>query len=186
MTEFISYTIENDEEVEAKLTLAEQRLRRSLRGMIAGVANYGVYWMRLYVPKGETRRILQATDASSATWRPGGAGGGGQWEAVVGVKRTAPHAAFVASGTGIYAGRGLIRPRHGGGPGGFAFISTTGFGSGKGRRNNVLTFQKKGEPRRFVAFVTGQRAQHFLYLTFQQIRLYANARVFTLGPELLG
>lgn len=180
MTEFISYHFENDEEIEAKLTEIELRLRRSLRGMIAGAANYGVYWLRLYVPRGQTRRLLQSTDASSATWLPGGAGGGGQWQSVVGVKRTAPHAAFVAGGTGIYAGRGLIRPRHGAAPGGFTWVS------GSGRRNNVLTFVKKDEPRRFVAFVTGQRPQHFLYLTFQQIRLYAQARVFTLGPELLG
>lgn len=174
---FVSVEFENDREIILRLDTAEKRLSGVSRRIISGAATYGLYWLRLYVPRGESGYILQHTDASHAEFRPGGPGGGGFWQSVVGVKRgRSRHPLYVSQGTGIYAGRGLIRPRHGG----FALVS------GSGKRGNVLTFKKRGEPRRFVAFVSGQQANHFLYMTYVQVRLYAQARVFTLGPELLG
>jgi hypothetical protein len=160
--EFITVEVEGEDKINFLLERAEQRLHSRIRGVLEGMGSHAVYWLRIYmhVQSGYT---LRHTDHTSARWRPGGAGGAGEWEVVSGVKRgTSRHPLYANQGTGLYVGRGLIRPS----------------------RSKVLTFQKRGEPRRFKRYVRGQEANPFLYLAFQQVRLYANARIHTLGSEL--
>ena len=55
--------------------------------------------------------IMNQIDRDGPTWMPGGAGGGGEWKAIVGIKEGgSQHPLYVEFGTGIYAGGGLIYP----------------------------------------------------------------------------
>lgn len=175
MTDYLSVQLEGDRTLELGLTLIQAKARERLRGIVGGWSHYTLYWLRLYVPV-DSGYTLRHTDASTPTWRPGGPGGGGEWVSTVGIKTgTSRHPLYRAFGTGLYAGRGLIRPHH---PGGFTLVS-------RNPRRGVLTFQKRGEQRRFRYWVRGQRGRNFLYAAYQQARIYANARVHTLGREIL-
>jgi hypothetical protein len=165
---YIEFDVDGVESTIAWLRLIEQRARRRLRGLIAGAGTYATYWMRIYAPIGESAYLFRHIDQTQVRWRAGGAGGGGEWEVISGVRTgTSRHPIYVHNATGIYAGRNYIRPQK------------------HGRRGGVLTFQKRGEPRKFRRWVRGQRAQPFAYAAYQQARLYVTARTMTFGRELL-
>jgi hypothetical protein len=72
-------------------------------------------------------------------YAPGGAGGGGQYEAVVSIDDDdVPHLRFVYEGTGIF------------GPAG---------GNIEAAQGNVMAFGKRGEPDIFIENAEGQRPQ---------------------------
>lgn len=158
--------IEGDEEFIRYTHLVQERGRRWLRGLVAGMANYTLHWARIYAPDGPTGYIQRHLDATGAQFRPGGAGGGGSYEAVAGVKRgDSKHPLYVHQGTGLYSYRhDFIRPNKAGG---------------------VLAFEKKGEPTVFTKKVKGQEAQPYVYGAYKQTILYARARVVQFGPEVL-
>lgn len=165
---YISAEVENANEVILWLDFQERRFKGLTRRLIDGTATYGLHWLRLYVPRGDKTDggyTLRHTDRTQPRFIPGGPGGGGVWEAIVGIRRgTSKHPLYANHGTGIYAGRGLIRSRTG----------------------KPMVFEKRGEGLRFAYNTTGQQAQHFLYHTFTEMKVYAEARVFKFGPELLG
>lgn len=167
MTDFLSIEFENEEEIQFNIERIFDAARRKTRDIIGDAANIGAYWLRIYVPifQGYTWREISS---SGPSWRPGGAGGGGEWQAVAGVKRgTSKHPLYAAQGTGLYA----VDP------------SKTVYGAGNQIR--ARTYGKKMRIERGVTppgviwrkYVRGQRPQPFLYMAFQQTRLYVNARV---------
>lgn len=161
--EFISYHVEGDKELLRYLDHVEDRSRRWLKEVLGGMANYALYWARLYTPI-HAGYILRHLDASPVKFRAGGAGGGGWYEVFVGVKAgDSKHPFYVHQGTGVYAGRGMIKAK---GPKRMAFTAKSG---------------------RFIVTkrVKGQQAQPFIYMAYQQTQLYANARVAVFGREVL-
>jgi hypothetical protein len=183
MTKYIEIELSGDEAFMLFMRTLEAKIKGAQRGVVAGAANYGLYWLRIYVPV-STAYTLRHTDASGAHWRPGGAGGGGEWEAVTGVKAgSSRHPIYAMSGTGIYAGRGIITPRL---DRALASVITTSRlrGSFFNRTQPALRLSAPGRPTGYRYWVAGQRGQNFLYATYQQVRLYLNARIHTLGPEL--
>lgn len=117
----------------------------------------------------QSGNLRAAIHLDEAVYRPGGAGGGGGWEASVGVDTTlAPQAVWLIEGTGLYGPEHRpIMPSANRASASSRFMTRRGnqyaprmpralrLGGGIG----VLTFQKHGEPRRFRPDVAGQRAQ---------------------------
>ena len=114
--------------------------RESLRQVVGHAANEAGTYMAQHVPY-HSGKMYQAINVSEPKFRPGGAGGGGYYEAHVSVDRSiAPHAEYVIEGTGLYdrnAPTNGIYPSNG----------------------TVLAFQKDGEGTVFTAWTTGQRPQ---------------------------
>ena len=167
MADFIEIDIQGFRRAMLAIDNIGDRSAHGIRNWLEGMGNYAVYWLRLYAPIGETGGILRRIGHTKARWRPGGAGGGGEWEVIAGVRRTpeGPYPLYVSGGTGRYR---PIAPD---------YI--------RARPGKVMTFEKRGEPRRFKTYSKGQRSQPFLYMSYQQVLLYANARVHLLGKELL-
>lgn len=188
--EHIWIEVEGDEIIDKDLEHIGDAAGRHLRRIVDSIANTSLYWLRIYVPVGESMYILRHTDRTPIKWRPGGTGGGGTYEVAIGIRRgLSEHAAYVNRGTGIYAGRGAITPR--GDRRRADVIATqrpriTGRPTKRTRRRPALTFQKRGEPRRFRYSVRGQPPQHFLYNTWRQTVVYARARIITFGGGLTG
>lgn len=102
---------------------------------------------------------------SAPRFRAGGAGGGGWWELVVGVRQGHPYPFYVHSGTGRYK-------RSGGGSDIYAR-----------RPPYVMRFHYQG--RYFsLRSVKGQRPQPFVEEAYNDTKLYARARVARIGREL--
>lgn len=163
MTEWIEFDLEGADVIDLRLMRIEEAGAVKLRGILEGMANYSVHWMRIYAPSfsGYLRRHI---GTSQARWMPGGAGGGGSWEVSAGVRRgDSRHPLYVEGGTGLYGfRRDTIKPLHA------KFMMWYRFGRWHRARETK-----------------GQRAQPFLYMAFQQTKLYAHARMLTLGRELL-
>jgi hypothetical protein len=83
---------------------------------------------------------------------------GGGIKAVAGVKRgESNHPLWADQGTGVHVGHSPITPNR-----------PLVIDSESGRRHGgVLTFQKRGEPRRFRKRVSGQAAQHWATNAFR-------------------
>lgn len=120
-------------------------------------AQQAAYIMRFLAPEGDSdihvgyETLKSRIDWSRAMWHPGGAGGGGYWEATAGVTRSTMHrpeddpAVFVYEGTGLFGPfRRLIVPRAG----------------------NLLVFQDKGRWI-FTPHVKGQPPQRLWVMAAQ-------------------
>lgn len=96
------------------------------RDIAEDAAQQAAYIMRFLAPEGTSdvhigyETLKSRIDWSRATWHPGGAGGGGFWEAAAGVTRSTAHrpeedpAIFVYEGTGLFGPfKRLIVPRAG-------------------------------------------------------------------------
>lgn len=182
--EYLEIELDGDDAALLFLRTIETRLKLAVKNFPAGAANYGLYWLRLYVPIGRTGYLIRHTDATGSHWRPGGRGGGGEYEAIVGVKRgDSKHPLYVHGGTGIYAGRGVItatgmpRPM-------FEEMYDENFAWPKGGKRMRFVGHRDGKVV-WTYFTRGQRANPFMYATYQQVKLYFNARIHTLGPELV-
>lgn len=145
-----------------------------MRDEIVDATNQAARMASIYAydnaPQGETGNLRAAINFTPARYRPGGAGGGGTWVAVVGVDETrAPHANWLLHGTGVFGPRRRqIYPKRSRGDATTLFRSPRGGGIGpenkdpRARRKGkgaTLTFQKQGEPRRWRRSVAGQPAQ---------------------------
>lgn len=120
-------------------------------------AQQASYVMRFLAPEGTSdvhigyETLKSRIDWSRARWHPGGAGGGGFWEAAAGVVRSVMHkpdqdpATFVYEGTGLFGPlKRLIVPRSG----------------------NLLVFIDKGK-KVFTPFVKGQPPQRLWVMAAQ-------------------
>lgn len=106
--------------------------------------------MALHVPF-HSGKMYRAINVGKAKFHPGGAGGGGTYEAHAGVDEAiAPHTRYVIEGTGIY---NREAPTNG-------IYPATG---------NVFAFQKNGEETVFAAWTRGQMPQREWFEDAQEI-----------------
>lgn len=158
---FIEIRIEDEHDIQAKLTAVEERANRQLRNLLDNFSELGRAIVAHNVPVRE--RIMQEhVDRTRATWRPGGAGGGGHYEAVYGVKRivgSPPYPLYVEFGTGLYGPhRHYIYPR----------------------RSAYMSFYSRRYNRRIrITRGRGQRAQRFFYISWREFQVYAAARLLS-------
>lgn len=172
----IDIEIQGEDKIFAALHRAEEEQHGRAREHIDALSGYATAYLVATVPVGKGY-ILRHVGHEDATWVPGGAGGGGEWVGVVGIKRgNSMHPLYAESGTGLYAGRRLIRARY---DRARATVVATGLPRLARRHGGVLTFQKEGEPRRFRFWVRGQSGQHYFYQTWRALTAYARARMFT-------
>lgn len=169
-----------------------------LRSLLTDLAEHATAEQRIYAPSGETGYLHAHIRHGSLTYHPGGPGGGGSYQIVSGVVRgTSQHPLYVHQGTanpsdasivaanrqGFHPSQGRIYPR--GDRADASVVSTRrarrGYSFGddgiKMSRRPVLTFQKRGEPRKFRAWVSGQRPQPFVYFAFISTAIYAQGRL---------
>lgn len=95
--------------VVAKIHGDINRLMKDSADLAREAATAAAEVMSNEAPIGETGGLVsRITHDDHATWHPGGAGGGGFWEATAGVLDTGEdYPLFVAGGTGEHAGEGL-------------------------------------------------------------------------------
>jgi hypothetical protein len=160
---YIEIEIHGEERIMAALREREAREGRRAREFVNDLSTFVTHDLVSTVPTYD-EYLLRHVGRSDASWRPGGLGGGGEWESVAGIKTgTSRHPLYVEFGTGIYAGRGRIYPL----------------------RARVLRFEKPGpelDGRRvsrvkFRRWVRGQRGQHYFYEAWRDLNLYAQTRL---------
>lgn len=158
-------TVEGDRVAVAKLRGDADRAKDWAQRTVNKAAREGARVMRFLAPKGEDSMFIgydtleSRIDSSPAKWHPGGPGGGGNWEARAGVRRSPRYpnpledpATYIYEGTGLFGPfKRLIVPRAG----------------------NFLAFMWKGRMH-FTKFVKGQEPQR-LWVSAAQDR--ANAVV---------
>lgn len=101
MTDFIEFEVDEDE-VMRGFDLQEKLVRAWLKDFMGDMADLGTEVLEHYAPEwtGYTHRHI---DHTSLRWHPGGAGGGGTYEIVVGVKAgTSYHPVYPNVGTGYW------------------------------------------------------------------------------------
>ena len=153
--------IEVDEDnIFEKYDYATEYVRNYAKNLINDLADFGVNRLNATVPRYSTY-LLRHIDREGVRWFPGGEGGGGEYGTMVGIKAgTSMHPFYAESGTGIYAipSRGYIEPST------KPYMSF--FSSMYGRRIRVKR-------------VRGQRPQHYFYHTWQDMLVYARARLIS-------
>jgi hypothetical protein len=161
---FIEIDVQGEDKIQAALHAQEARQSQGLRELVDDLADVASVSLIMNVPR-YNDYIMNHIAREGPVWMPGGAGGGGEWKAIVGIKEgDSRHPLYVEFGTGIYAGRGLI-------------WATAGPGFLTGKYAPVMTFEKRGEPRRFRYWMKGQKGQHYFYLTWRVLNAIAMARV---------
>jgi len=190
---------ENEEAFERLLDQMEIAARRKGRNLVEDMELRAKLRLMLNVPKGETLYLVRHVASSGVSYQAGGRSeggvpGGGEYVAVVGIKAGhSMHPLYVNRGTGIYdtrpgASRQPIRPRADRAYQVYIIApgdrQKTKRKAGHNRRA-TMTFQKRGEPRKFRRSVKGQPPQPFLYTTWREMQLYAGARLVTLGAEIV-
>ena len=175
--QFIEIDIEGEAKIQAAFLRAEQHFHDSAREHVSDLSQFTTAWLAATVPTYD-KYIFRHISREVPMWRPGGAGGGGEWESVAGIKEgTSQHPLYVEFGTGIYGRRGKpYGARWDRAP---ASVIATGRRRLTKRRGGVMTFQKHGEPRKFVRWVRGQPGQHYFYETWRVLTIYSRTRVFT-------
>lgn len=129
----------------ARIQAVNAEFRGAIKSLIEDAVAEGVRVARESAPRGEMFRhhgptIADSIMAEPVRYHPGGAGGGGYYEASFSASSLiAPHLKFVFEGTGERGERptGLIRPSQG----------------------NVMAIQKEGEGVHFRAWARGQFPQ---------------------------
>lgn len=161
---FIDIHVEGEEKIQAALRAQGIRQEANLRELVDDLADVASIALIAAVPR-HNDYIMNHIDRDGAVFVPGGAGGGGEWKAIVGIKEgTSRHPIYVEFGTGIYGGRAPI------------FSRTYG-----------LMPMEKGSPEvdyrgrvsrvKFRRMVRGQKGQHYFYLTWRVLNAVAEARI---------
>ena len=153
---WIWFEIENEDEVMVLLDVYHEVLQKRTRDLLNELAEDGVTFLAANVPN-YSSYTLRHVDRSSVEWRAAD----GEYEAVVGIKAgTSLHPVYVNRGTGIYGPSG--RP--------YQAFNVTG----------RMWFYSHVYGRVIgVEEVKGQRAQQFLYTTFNELRIFAQARMLS-------
>lgn len=188
MPDFRSTTVEweGDKALLIVLERADSHITRLRRELPAMLARHSEALIRIYAPGGAISGIAAATDRTSTFFHPGGAGGGGVYEAQAGVTRVPTvhgpslYPLYVHEGT-ANKGRGFIYPRDDRPP---ASVASTG----KPRRRTgvtgaALAFMYGGKLI-FRSKVEGQKPHPFVYQAFKQTGVYARLQLHSLGREI--
>lgn len=164
--EYITFEIDEDD-VMRGFDLQEFALHQHLKELLDDMADKGKEILERYAPESPegdayTKRHV---DRSHVAWMPGGAGGGGQYEVIVGVKAGASyHPVYANVGTGVYSyTEDYIRSPKGG----------------------LMWFYASRLGRVISMYaVAGQRPQRFLYETWRDLSLLTEMRVILLSRGL--
>ena len=152
------FEVENEDQVIRDMDNYHLVAQQRAKDFIEALTGDGATLLAANVPQ-YTEYTLRHVDRSSVHWLPGGAGGGGEYESVIGIKRgTSNHPLYADQGTGLYGTFHRVYTAHN--PSGRMWFYSTKYGRVIG-----------------VWAVEGQRAQHFLYTTFRELQAFANARV---------
>lgn len=156
---FIWIEVEGEDEAIRSLEIHHELLNLRAKGLVEELAHDGVTLLHKNVPQ-YTGYTLRHVDQTGVEWNPGGAGGGGEYEATVGIKAgTSYHPVYVNRGTGEF------------GP-------FTGMPYGAINPSGRMWFywEKVGHVIG-VESVRGQKAQNFLYTTFRELQIFAQGRM---------
>lgn len=157
-------------EISARLEAVNREFRGLIKDMIKNAQEEGKRVAIREAPRGpilrrnEHSRISDAIVSEPIVYRPGGAGGGGDYEGSIRAEaRIAPHLGFVYEGTGNKTGHGLeIR----------------------GNLGSIMVLQKGGEEVKFRRAVSGQRPQQRWWLDAEDA-MYASLQEQTLRAEII-
>ena len=156
---FIDIHIENEEYILKAIERQEHHVQRWARDLIDDLTKVAESTLTLTVPT-YNLYLFRHIAHDGPMWMPGGAGGGGEWKSIIGIKEgESRHPLYVEFGTGIYGGRGLIWAE--------------GVKGLTGRYQKVMTFEKRGEPRRFRYWIQGQKPQRYMYYTWGVVNAFA-------------
>jgi hypothetical protein len=167
MADHVGIDVDGLDEFITFLGGAHGEIGREVRDLLDDLAKRGEYYIRLYAPA-YSSELLRRIGRHGP--RPAVGARGPEWEAVTGVVAGDRYPLYVHGGTGIYKS-GIM----GGArsplpvPGGTLIRSRT---PGK-----PMTFQKRGEPRKFRMSARGQRSNPFVLYAFQQLVPYARGRM---------
>lgn len=154
---FISIELEDDDDVIHKLDFAAERFRNRAKELLDNIAEFGVHVLDANVPV-HSSYLLRHVGRSPVAWRPGGAGGGGEWQAVVGIRAgSSRHPLYVERGTGIY---GVV---------GFYILP--------GQRPYMVFYSSIYGHLIRVKQVRGQRPKRYFYTSWREVQIYAGARL---------
>jgi hypothetical protein len=156
---FIEIEFEDEHDVIAGLWREEREKRQLAKELIEDIGEAGLKFLEFNVPQSSTY-LWRHTAKSDAKFRSGGAGGGGEYEVIVGIKAgTSRHPLYVEGGTGIYGPRhDLIYPR-------FA-----------ARMTWFSTIYNKLISRKTTR---GQKPQRYFYETWKEVEVYARMQLLT-------
>lgn len=165
-TRWIDFEVHGEDELMRFLVVGHDRANAAVWEMLDDIRHRGEYYLRLYAPA-YSGELLRRIGSNSPI--PSGGPFGPELEASAGVREGDRHPLYVHGGTGIYkAGRlgasAALRT-----PGTDGYIKSL-------RPGKPLTFQKKGEPRRWRMWVRGQKANPFVLYAYQQLVPYAKGR----------
>lgn len=196
MAENIEIHWENEDQFEKLLDAMGLAAHRKARNIAEDLEVRARLRLMLNVPKGETLYLVRHVASSGVAYRAGGRSeggvpGGGEYVVIVGIKHgSSMHPLYVGvTGTGLYGPRRqMIRPRADRAY--QVYIIAPGPRERMKRkaghnRRATMTFQKRGEPRKFRRAVRGQPPQPFLYQTWREMELYARSRLLTIGGEII-
>jgi hypothetical protein len=157
VAKFVEIDFEDEDDIIHNIDIIEVKSRLMLKRILDEITSFGYHVLQSHVPR-HTSYLLRHVDREQPRWRPGGAGGGGEYESVVGVKRgTSKHPFYVEFGTGLYGAVGwFIVPN-------FAQYMT--FYSLKYKKVLHLTHTR------------GQRPQRYMYITWREMLIYARGRM---------
>lgn len=159
---FIEIKVEDETDIILGLERLQEKQQRKLREMLVELSNVASLSLISNVPQYNSY-IMNHISREGPRWMPGGAGGGGEWKSIVGIKEgTSRHPLYVEFGTGLYAGKGLIFAK--------------GVRRLTGKRQPVMVLEKEGTVN-FRYWTGGQRGQHYFHDTWEMVRDYARARM---------
>jgi hypothetical protein len=156
---FIEIEFEDENDVIAGLWREEKEKRRLAKELIEDIGEAGLRFLEFNVPQHSTY-LWRHVEKTRTKFRPGGAGGGGEYEVIVGIKSgTSRHPLYVEQGTGIYGPRhDLI----------YARIAT--------RMTWFSTVYNKLISRKSTR---GQKPQRYFYETWKEVEVYARMQLLT-------
>jgi hypothetical protein len=162
---FIEIEVHGEDKILAAMHAYEERTGNEIRGFINDLSQAATRILATTVPVGGSEYLLRHISREPATWFPGGAGGGGEWETVAGIKTgTSMHPWYVEFGTGIHYGTGPIYPTRGS-----ALMIEKPFPE-LDRYGNVTRVK-------FRRWSRGQKGQHYFYKTWLDVLGIAETRL---------
>lgn len=189
MAEFMNMTarIEGDEELILALDRIQVWPRLQGKSFLDWLSSNAAFWIRIYAPQGETGELVRNIGKTGVYWHPGGAGGGGVYESMAGVRPPqtlrgpSTYPLSVEKGT-ANKGRGYIYPRDDRAPA--SVLATRRPRRQSGEAGGAMSFYFRGD-KIFRKRVRGQKPQPFVFAAFHQTSIYTRVRMLTLGREIV-
>lgn len=158
--EFIGLDLEGEDELILALERAEAGQKQRVQSLLDNLADFGRFTLIQNSPI-FTSYLIHHVGRSLVVWRPGGAGGGGEYEVVFGVKAgSSKHPLYVEFGTGLYGAVGWwIVPL---------------------KAQYMVFYSQKLRRKIRTKKVRGQKPQRYFYTTWREMQIYAAGKVLAL------